>query len=179
MDGNYKNVESTKWSSTLGAGMTIREYTTNSKVWLIYNLQDTFARTDQMLFDLPLERRLLQTQQQKKNWLSLVSRYHPTTNARRVGNQQLITKFLNQMTENRKGEPQPLLSAHSLPWPTQTQRSPKLRLRRTILPNQTDKGWRSLNLCNLWTEVPWKNYTFFLATCPRMQGWTVEEQGWA
>ena len=119
-------------------GMTIRESTTNSKVRLIYELQDTFARTDHVLFDLPLERRLLQTQQQKKNWLSLVSRYHPTTNARRVGNQQLITTFFNRRTENRQGEPQPLAPTARRD-PLSLEDPPNIQ-RRTRRINQNDKG---------------------------------------
>ncbi len=81
----------------------------------------------------------MQTQQQKKNWLYLVSRYHPTTNARCMGNQQLSTKFFNQITENRQDEPQPSAPTARRD-PLRLKDPPNIRLTRMVLRNQTDKG---------------------------------------
>ena len=57
----------------------IRESSINSKIRNLYDIQDTFARSDHYLFRLPLDERLLQTQSTKKQWISIVARYHPTT----------------------------------------------------------------------------------------------------
>jgi hypothetical protein len=79
--------------STQANVQQIRESLIDAKVRLIYLSQDTFAATDQILFDLPLEIRLQKSSRDKRHWLSLVARYHPTTIAGRIGNQPLITQF--------------------------------------------------------------------------------------
>jgi hypothetical protein len=84
------------------AGTQIRESATDSKVRHAYGVKDTFAHTDQVLFDIPLATRLTHPQRSKKQWLALVARYHPTTANRKKGNQSMITQFFTRQTGEGK-----------------------------------------------------------------------------
>jgi hypothetical protein len=79
--------------------MLIKESATDAKIRTLYLVKDTFAHSDQVLFNIPLNQRLRLPQRAKKQWIALASRYHPTTTARRKGQQPLITKFF-QRPEN-------------------------------------------------------------------------------
>jgi hypothetical protein len=71
----------------------IRESSIDAKVRTQYTNKAIFATADQVLFNVPLEIHLKKSSRDKRHWLSLVAHYHPTTIARRHGNQPLITQF--------------------------------------------------------------------------------------
>jgi hypothetical protein len=65
----------------------------DAKVRTQYTNTDIFATAHQVLFNVPSEIRLKKSSRDKRHWLSLVAYYHPSTKARRHGNQPLITQF--------------------------------------------------------------------------------------
>jgi hypothetical protein len=79
---------------------TIRDSSIDAKVRTAYFYQDTFAASDQVLFNIPVELRLQKSSRDKRHWLSLVAHYHPTTIARHQGNQPRITQFFSSVTSN-------------------------------------------------------------------------------
>jgi hypothetical protein len=80
----------------------IRDSSVDERVRTIYSIQEDFAVSDQVLFDMPLQLRLSTSIQSKKHWLTLVGRYKQTTATRKVGNQPLITRFF---TRHRNSSP--------------------------------------------------------------------------
>ncbi len=79
--------------------------TNDSHIRHYYNIQDDFAASDRVLFDLSLETRLNTSLQSRKHWLVLIKRYQETTAARRMGQQNLITKFFTRPSPlNYSGE---------------------------------------------------------------------------
>ncbi len=57
---------------TMGKGAEVRESAVNSKVRMAYAVKDTFAHTDQVLFEVPLAVRLTQAQRSKNSGLPLL-----------------------------------------------------------------------------------------------------------
>ena len=86
----------------------IRDSSVNSKIRKLYSIKELFASSDFVLFDEPLEERLLHTLREKKQWLTLVARYHGTTTARQFGKQHLITEYFKV----RSGRDKRMNSAH-------------------------------------------------------------------
>ena len=78
------------------ASQSITESAVDSHIQQLYNIKESFAVSDQILFDLPLYVRLTHTMRSKQHWLVLVSRYHPTTKSRKIGNQELLTKYFRR-----------------------------------------------------------------------------------
>jgi hypothetical protein len=76
----------------------IVESAINSQIRYFYDIQDKFAATDRVLFDIPLEARLASSLQSRKHWLTLIKRYQETTQTRQTGQQDLITKFFTRAT---------------------------------------------------------------------------------
>ena len=66
---------------------------TEAAVRRFYSLRDTFAASDQSLFDMSLENRLATTARAQKHWLQLVLRYYRSTSTRKRAGQTLLTKF--------------------------------------------------------------------------------------
>jgi hypothetical protein len=84
----------------------LRESSMDAAIRRKYELQDSFAVSDQVLFDMPLQVRLKTSARSKQHWLVLVARYHNTTSARKSGKQPLLTKFFTRRTmrENNNNE---------------------------------------------------------------------------
>ena len=76
-------------------GASVRDSTIDAQIRTLYSVQDTFAQADRQLFDVPLDTRLSHGRRVKRDWLSLVSRYHPTTRQRQQGNQPLLTQYFD------------------------------------------------------------------------------------
>lgn len=76
----------------------IRESTVDQRICDRYAEQMEYATSDQVLFDLPLEHRLLRPLRTKKHWLVLAARYHPTTRTRREGTQRGLTQFFTKLS---------------------------------------------------------------------------------
>jgi hypothetical protein len=55
-------------------------------------MKEEFAAADRSLFDTPIDQRLEATSRAKQHWLALVAHYHPTTQDRKRGNQEIMTK---------------------------------------------------------------------------------------
>ncbi len=83
----------------------IRESSIDEKIRHLYQVQESFAVSDQILFDMPLETRLRTSARSKKHWIVLVAKYHETTTARKIGNQPPITKYFTKMRNNSSESP--------------------------------------------------------------------------
>ncbi len=57
----------------------IRESTLDAEIRKKYKLQESFAISNQILFDMPLQTQLNTLARSIKHWLILVARYHSTT----------------------------------------------------------------------------------------------------
>jgi hypothetical protein len=119
----------------------IRLSAIDAKIKRIYSLQDTFARSDWVLFDTPLVDQLTKTQRFKKTWLSLVARYHPTTTQRQSGKQPTITKFF--LRKEPKSEKDKRLDPNTLQDPPNIQVAQKLQDPPNI---QAQKGNTGMHL---------------------------------
>ncbi len=73
----------------------IRDSTVDERIRTLYSIQEDFAVSDQVLFDMPLQQRLSTSIQSKKHWLTF-GRYKQTTAKRKVGNQPLLTRFFTR-----------------------------------------------------------------------------------
>ena len=73
----------------------ISESSVDQRIKQHYAEQLEYAVSDQIIFDLPLIIRLKRPLRSKKHWLVLAGRYHPTTRARKMGNQPVITRFFD------------------------------------------------------------------------------------
>ena len=74
----------------------ISESSVDQRIKQHYAEQLEYAVSDQIIFDLPLIIRLKRPLRSKKHWLVLAGRYHPTTRARKMGNQPVITRFFDK-----------------------------------------------------------------------------------
>ena len=74
----------------------IAESAIDARICHLYLSQEEFAAGDRVLFNLPLEARLHTSLNSRKHWLVLIQRYKETTEGRRRGHQDLITKFFTR-----------------------------------------------------------------------------------
>ena len=76
----------------------IRDYPIDTKIQHPYSIQDSFTATDRVLFSTSLTDRLSTTRRSKKQWLTIVAKYQTNTKARRIGDQNLLTKYFPKLS---------------------------------------------------------------------------------
>ncbi len=81
----------------------IQESSVDKKIRHLYHVQDTFAASDRILFDMPLETPRLKTSaRSKKHWIVLVARYHDTTKEAIKPSSRSTSQLCNNMTWDEK-----------------------------------------------------------------------------
>ncbi len=81
-------------------GTSIKNSTLSATVTRLNALQDTFSRSDHVLFDLPLSQRLSTSKKPQKHWVRLVLRYKTNTGERKWGPQTLLTTYFTRAHRN-------------------------------------------------------------------------------
>jgi hypothetical protein len=87
-----------------GSNKMVAESTIDAQITHFYYIQEEFAARDRTLFDIPLAVRLTTSLRSRKHWLTIIRRYHETTAERRMGQQNLITKFFTRAHHTNSSE---------------------------------------------------------------------------
>jgi hypothetical protein len=86
--------------------IAIRDSPLDARISSLYRSIESFAATDRVLFNIPLDIRLSHSRRAKKHWVALATRYQGTTTSRQKAGQQLLTKFfLRQSTATMVSTP--------------------------------------------------------------------------